>query len=301
MSEFKLDFLCVGFPKCGTSSLHSALMRTKDVELPYNKKETCFFAWYQNYQDPLDMFQKRYFPQALTEEHKQIRGAVEPSFIRNAEGIRQYFGSDLKLVFMLRNPADAQWSLFKMDLRRVRTPKISLLYKKANNDLQLMFRYYMNDFVKKSGSDSVFFYDHWLESFLRFFPREQMHFILFEDYLNHYTEVMEKLSDFLGFHISQLPDLWRKNAGDKISKDYRSAEINRLLYTISIKARKSGTNHEVFWNQKVGRKVQLYTLKPIRERMSEENRQMVLDYYHDSILRTAEITGLPLEELWLNP
>ena len=300
MSDFKLDFLCVGFPKCGTSSLHSTLMRTREVELPYNKKETCFFAWYNNYPDPLDMFQKRYFPNALTEEHKQIRGAVEPSFIRNAEEIRQYFGSDVKLVFMLRNPAYAQWSLFKMDLRRVRSPKISNLYKKTNNNLQLMFRYYMSDFVKKSGSDSVFFYDYWLDTFLRVFPREQMHFILFEDYLQNYQEVMEKLSAFLGVQISQLPELQRKNAGDKISKDYRSAEINRLLYTISIKARKSGTNHEVFWNQKVGRKVQRYTLKQIHEPMSEENLKMVLEYYRDSILRTAEITGLPLEERWLN-
>ena len=300
MSDFKLDFLCVGFPKCGTSSLHSVLKRMPELELPYNKKETCFFAWSKNYEDPVDMFQKRYFPHAFTEETRLIRGAVEPSFVKHSEGVRQYFGSDIKLVFMLRNPADAEWSAFKMALRRVRTRKTSSLYLKSNNDLQRMFRIYLESIIKTAPADSVvYFYDRWLNDYLKVYPKEQMHFILFEDFIQNYQKEMESLSSFLGFQISELPELHKRNTGDKISKDYRSAEINRILYNISIKARNSGTNHEVFWNQKVAPQVQRYTLMPVQESISEENRRLVLDYFHDSILHAAEVTGLPLEECWL--
>lgn len=300
MSDFKLDFLCVGFPKCGTSSLHSVLKRLPELELPYNKKETCFFAWHKNYADPIDMFQRRYFPNVFTEDTSRILGSVEPSFMRHAEGVQQFFGKDLKLVFMLRNPADAEWSMFKMSLRRVRSRKISAMYSESNNDLQRMFRMYMESFIKNASADSLLCnYDRWLDSFLKLYPREQMHFILFEDYVQNYRQEMELLSSFLGFQITNLPKLPKRNVGDKISKDYCSAEINRILYKISIIARKSGTNHEVFWNQKVGRWVQRHTLMPVTERMSGENRKLVLDFYRDSILRTAKITGLPLEERWL--
>lgn len=299
MSDFKLDFLCAGFNKCGTSSLHSVMRRMPELQLPLNKKETCYFAWSNKYPDPMDMFQKRYFPTALSGDRTKKLGAIEPSFTKRGKEVYQSFGGDVKLIFMLRNPADAAWSLFKMRLRRVQSPRYSSLYKQGGNDIQQMFRLYTEQYVSH-GLDRDFFYDHWLSRYLEFFPKEQITYILFEDFICNYRKEMESLASFLDFRISELPDLPKRNSGDMISKDYRSAEINRLLYTISIKARRSGTNHEVFWNQKIGPKVQRYTLRPVQERLSEENRQLVRDVYRDSILRTAELTGLPLEERWLN-
>ena len=120
MEDFHLDFICAGFNKCGTSSLHNVLKCIPAIQLPLNKKETCFFAWYNHYSDPVEKFRERYFPYSVGEN--TVRGCIEPSFIKRAELVQKYFGQDIKLIFMLRNPVQASWSMFKMRMRRVRDP-----------------------------------------------------------------------------------------------------------------------------------------------------------------------------------
>ena len=299
MNDFKLDFLCVGFNKCGTSSLHSVMKRIPDIQLPYDKKETLFFSWYQNYPDPIDMLQNRYFPDYGTGSKPHIYGAVEPSFIKHAEEVRKYFGGELKLVFMLRNPADAAWSLFKMRLRRIRRREYANLYRVANGEVEHMFWRYINRFVVM-GKDSDFFYDHWLQLFLKYYPLEQMKFILLEDYVQDYQQQMKDLGQFLGFATDRVPKPRKQNTGNQISRNYLCAEINRILFRCSAEARKRGTNEEVFLNQRIIPLIQRYTLVDCPAEMTPRTRQYVQNYFRDSVRRTEELIGIPLEKRWFD-
>ncbi len=297
MSEFKMDFLCAGFNKCGTSSLHSVLKRIPEIQLPYNKKETLFFSWYDNFSDPISMFQKRYFPDYGSYSSEMILGAVEPSFMKHAEEVRKYFGKDIKLIFMLRNPADAIWSLFKMRLRRVKGRGYTNLYLAEHGNVEKMFRRYLKRFVRIE-KDSDFFYDRWLNTFLHYYPRNQMQFVLFEDYIQNYQHQMEELGRFLGFSTDHLPRPRKQNVGNQISRNYICAEINRKLCQYSIKARCRGTNEEVFLNQQVLPIIQTLTLKECPVVLSEGNRNMALDIFRNSIIRTERLIDLPLEKRW---
>ena len=301
MSDFRLDFLCVGFNKCGTSSLSSVMKQIPEIRLPYEKKETLFFSWYQNYPDPVEMLQKRYFPDESQDSAsgggRRILGAIEPSFMKHAEGVFRYFGEDVKLVFMLRNPADAIWSLYKMRLRRIKGGGYTELYRAEHGDIDRMFRHYLRRFVKME-KDSDFFYDYWLRSFLEYYPREQMHFILFENYIRNYQQEMEELGSFLGFSTDQLPAPRKQNVGDRVSRNYFCAEINRRLTKISMEARTRETNREVFLNEKLLPAILDLTLMDCPVELSGRNRQEALDVFYNSVRRTEELIGLPLEKLW---
>lgn len=47
----------------------------------------------------------------------QVVGMVEPPFSENAEQIAEFFGTDIKIIFLVRNPVDAEFSRFKMSAR----------------------------------------------------------------------------------------------------------------------------------------------------------------------------------------
>ncbi len=55
-----LDFACVGFTKCGTTSLSAALRKLKEVYLPKGK-ETFYLHWYNKYENAPDKLKKKYF------------------------------------------------------------------------------------------------------------------------------------------------------------------------------------------------------------------------------------------------
>ena len=136
--NFKVDFLCVGFNKCGTTTLETLMKSNSDITLPKNKKETLFFDWYKNIENPLKVLQEKYYPDYLNSI-----GSIDPSYISKAKEVYEYFGKDVKLIFMLRNPIKATNSMFRMRLRRVPNKYYVNLYKKYNN-LDDMF----NDFIE---------------------------------------------------------------------------------------------------------------------------------------------------------
>ena len=53
----KLDFVVVGFPKCGTTSLCKLLGNHKDISIP-TEKETCYFSG--NFSYGLEWLQRKY-------------------------------------------------------------------------------------------------------------------------------------------------------------------------------------------------------------------------------------------------
>lgn len=56
----KLDFLCVGFTKCGTTSLYWALRKNKQIYMP-KEKEILYGKWKEQYIDAPERFREMYF------------------------------------------------------------------------------------------------------------------------------------------------------------------------------------------------------------------------------------------------
>ena len=138
------------------------------------------------------MLQEKYYPDYL---NSKCIGSIEPSYISKAKEVYEYFGKDVKLIFMLRNPIKATNSMFRMRLRRVPNKYYVNLYKKYNN-LDDMF----NDFIEnqiKIKKCKDFFYDDTINEYLKYFKKEQMKFIVMEDFFKNPNKYMKEISKFL--------------------------------------------------------------------------------------------------------
>jgi len=186
------NFLCVGAQKSGTTTLFDLLKEHPEIYLP-SCKEVHFFDIEKNYKKGIIWYENTFF--ANWKGEKTI-GEITPSYMyfdKVPERIRDMLGSDIKLIFMLRNPIDRAYSHYWMSFRR-RYEKES--FEKAI-DLE-------PERLKKGEFEQFHFsyidrgfYAKQIKNYLKFFPKENMLFIIFEDFIKRMDKIFKEICHFL--------------------------------------------------------------------------------------------------------
>ncbi len=153
-----LDFLCVGFTKCGTTSLHTALNKNKQIYLP-KRKEILYGRWKNRYLDAPERFHKIYFNDTIPTDCKL--GSIEPTFFFQCNFVYETYGDKPKILFLVRNPVSATYSYFIMMMKRSMDARLRTYYKKYKKFTIEMFHDYMNDYIF-SKKDQRFCYSKWI-------------------------------------------------------------------------------------------------------------------------------------------
>ncbi len=195
----KPNFLCVGTQKSGTTTLHNILASHPDICLS-RKKETKFFQDDVKYHMGLAYYKKEYYSRCMGE---RVVGEVDPEYMYYEYIPKRIFdtlGGNVKLVFMLRNPATRAYSHYLMSKRRnyddlpfeeaIAQEQIRI----QGDDSQLM---HLSRKTNLSYIDRGYYFQQ-ITKFLQYFSIENMHFILFEDeFLNDKSRCIFKLLEFL--------------------------------------------------------------------------------------------------------
>jgi len=289
-----LDFMCPGFPKCGTTTLQEVLKYNTSAYLP-PAKETFFLQWYR----------KEGSTRVLRERHYhgvkpgQMVGDIDPAHYNRAADSHEYFGDDLKIVFMLRDPAAAEFSMFKMKARYVYHPRYVEYFKKHKKFGQPMFMDYVENFLMKNGAGRRFDYAYWIDDYLKYYPRENIKIVLMEDMLKKPAETLNEIQEFLGLDVMKFDKLPRANEGKKVSRGWRSARVNLWVFGID-EYRKSRMNSlpMILFRTVLKPIIFAFTLVNDDEKLSPEARKMVTKHYMPSIRRLEEIMGESLEGRW---
>ena len=116
------NFFVAGAQKCGTTSLHEYLSRHPDIYLP-RIKETKHFAIDERYEKGMGHYESTFY--GAWRGEKAV-GEVDPDYLyfetaldRIAANIKL---SELKFIFILRNPTERAFSHYLMTYRRGREP-----------------------------------------------------------------------------------------------------------------------------------------------------------------------------------
>ncbi len=203
-------FLIIGAQKSGTTSLHNILKQHSKVYLP-PEKEIHFFCDDKKYVKGLSYYSS-FFIDAGDE---QLIGEITPRYIWKpyvAERIFKDLGNKIKLIAILRNPADRVYSHYKMDIKNgVAKKSISNI---VNNQLKQIQN--TNKFHTGLGHVSRGFYAKQIKRYLEFFPLEQMHFILFEDdFLKNREKTINDIFDFLNIEKEDIMVSIKSNISGK--------------------------------------------------------------------------------------
>lgn len=314
------SFLCIGFQKCGTTTMYDILKQHKDIVLTRDVKEPMYYRvkglralggkeWYE----------KRYFGHVPPEDTR-LRGEVNAglAFTHCAEKIGVDFPRDTKLIFMMRNPVDRCYSAYKYfgalgflpwavtddDLRRGHAEGFDRYVRSVLADEKQR-----GEIMEKRLKYLCFSQGNYCQSiheYLRFFPKENMKFILFEEFIRDQKRVCQELYKFLG--VEDDPDVeynLRSNEGvlraasplaSKLSVSegglhymlYEFLDLSRRLPAVY---RAYDRAHDKLQRRWIGEETDFSKMKP-------ETRALLESYYRRQKRGVEALMGRDLSDIW---
>mmetsp|Transcript_13642 Transcript_13642/g.20769 ORF Transcript_13642/g.20769 Transcript_13642/m.20769 type:complete len:334 (+) Transcript_13642:135-1136(+) len=197
----KIDFLCIGAQKAGTTWLHEMLRKIPELGLPENTKEVHFWDWHRR--KGLGWYSKQ-FPQS----HKNLLlGEITPCYMalkeHDVKEIHKLF-PDARIIFIARDLVERAWSALTMELRNeargLKAGEFDIAYEEMNaatrNKLQ-------HDSDPKNYTDDFFMerlqnwthtarsdYASGLKLWLKYFSCDQILIL-------NYNDISEKPKEFL--------------------------------------------------------------------------------------------------------
>ena len=292
----QLDFLCAGFTKCGTTSLSTALNMNKKIKLPKGK-ETFYLHWRNKYDDSPAKYREKYFAKKPSKGVKL--GEIEPSYHVSARDVYECYGKDIKLIFLVRQPVNATFSYYKMLMRRPRRKRYVDYYKKYKKYSVEIFGDFLDDCIFSERVDR-FQYDKWISEYLEYFSMDQIKVVVFEELICNTEQVMSEIQDFIGVSEKMVYEsLPHSNEGSGVSANYLGAYINYRFYH-SIRNRKE--NKEISKKKQLfydtAKKLQKYTTVENNDKMKEEHRAVLTEFYKPSVERLEKLLGRSLKDVW---
>jgi hypothetical protein len=306
------NFILAGAPTSGTTSLYHYLSQHPDVYMSPIKEPTYFAA--------ADMLSRDDFSQGIKRHQTAIKAYLagpmtQParfwltewedylSLFRNVsdqkaigEASVSYFWlpsaasairaklPGVRLIFMLRDPAERLFSWYLQTLRE--NPRVTF----RDRILEEMR-------VADKGRPGLLrqldggLYATHLNRFFGHFPRDQIRVYLYESYRRDAPAVLRDIFSFLGVAPNQPIDLSQRHNETVVP---RFPAIDRLRHRIF------GDLSFVAWLPATARRSlrEFYNRRSGKFEMAPDDRKMAIDYYRDEILRTQDLIGRDLSA-WL--
>ena len=200
----RLDFIVVGAQKSGTTALHYFLRKHPQIALP-ERQELHFFDDDEIFSRPVDydLLHQQFRPVAgstllrFATARQAIAGEVTPSYLYWKPAMERIwnYNRQIKLVILLRNPIDRAFAHWNMQRFKDREP---LGFLDALKEEPRRIAQPLTIESRRFAYVDRGFYSGQLERVFKFFPREQVHFVKFEDFRDRKQETLDRIFEFLG-------------------------------------------------------------------------------------------------------
>jgi Sulfotransferase family len=199
----RLDFIVAGAQKSGTTALHYFLKKHPRIALP-DRGEMHFFDDEEIFSRPVDydLLHRHFSPVARSALLRfatawQAIGEVTPSYFYWKPAMERIwnYNPQIKLIILLRNPIDRAFAHWNMQRFKDREPLdfLDALKEEPRRTAQpLAIESRRFAYVDRG------FYSGQLERVFKFFPREQVKIVKFEDFRDRKQETLDEIFDFLG-------------------------------------------------------------------------------------------------------
>ena len=292
------NFLIVGAAKSGTSSLHNYLNQHPQVFMPsYNKegmkvKEPRFLIKNlveNRLHNGIWTFEEY---QSLFDDVKDEKAIGESTVLYlyyyelAIKNIKKYLGEEIKIIIMLRNPADRAYSAFHHVSRGF----------KENNSFEKSLEIEKGRMEREENLTPMVMYKEmgmyyemvkaYMESF------KNIHIIFYEDFRDNIESEMNKIYDFLGISNNiEIDFITKHNVGGKIWKEEKMKHVfmkdnpikSILKFVLPKKLRKGIRNNLV--------NVLTNKVVPIKA----ETRKYLNDYFKQDVEKLSELLNKDLK------
>lgn len=290
MPDFEKIFICPGAQKAGTTTLYDLLKQHPDIALT-RTKETKYFL-----RDISRLNGQEYFDNFFEKdaEKSEIFGEIDPEYLYYPDvpgKIREILGSDVKFIFMLRNPVNRSYSHYWMSRQRgFETESFERAFELEPSRLDEggEFAAWHQSYFSRG------LYAEQLDRYLDSFPRENMLFVLFEDFVQNPREGLRAILQFLGVNESL----------DSIDVDKKSREGRKPRSEFLARLHGQPMGIKKIMKVLIPFKQFRWKIYPIIEKlnvsknrpemMSEKMQKKLTEYYCKDVRRLSLMTGLDL-------
>lgn len=211
--------VCVGAAKAGTTTLYALMARHPEVAVS-RVKETDFYYNDQLYQRGFQTYLGEYFPPLA---QKRLLFEADPVYMYGRGCIKRLreCAPEARVIVMLRNPVDRAFSQYQYRMTYAR-------YQESFEEMCA------REFDRLTGGEEERMeygcldrsrYAWQIEEILRYFPRERLYFLVFEEFVRAQREQFARLQQWLGLTGHDVGEA-RENVGGEA----RSVMLARLLY-----------------------------------------------------------------------
>lgn len=296
----KIDFLCVGFQKCATTTLDAVLRQNQGIVLPQTK-EIHLDMWYHKYDDPMNIIESKFFGKDISAT--KLVGIVDPELDNDPAMVYDCIGKDVKLIFIMRNPVDRLFSFYKMALllgyQRVYE---STLDGEKIQHVRRSFARYVREELSKGKNNLDFERGNYIDKILEFqkyYSKENMKFIIFEEYIRNPEKIINELFSFLQVPYKNIDyDTWE--GGGKISKNKICFKINGKLSTLREYARCNPKVRLETYQKFDSICDAIFEITSVSntEKMDANIRKRLEKYYLESKKRLEHFLDYDLSQIW---
>lgn len=298
--NFRIDFLCVGFQKCATTTLDAILRQHSGVCLPAIK-EVHLGEWVNECRNPLEVLEQKFFADDYV--GKKI-GIIDPSLIDCPQVIYKYMGSRVKIIFMMRNPVDRLFSYYKMALKFGYLDIYkSTMYGQEIENVSKSFRRYVREELRRRNKSYAILWGNYIDyilDFTKYYGRDMIDIVFFEDFILSPKKFTYEILEFLSLPFESLNYDLRVGEGNCISKNNLCFKINSKIISKreEIRSNPNNTMRQFERMDRVFEKVSKYTTEDNSEKMDAYTRQRLEKYYGESKKRLEEFLNMDLSEKW---
>ena len=269
------NFLLVGAAKSGTTSLYGILRQHPEIFMP-ETKEPCFFVdWTGGIRNQSE-YEKLFSPG----QDFPARGEASTPYLFDAEAPAKIKAllPEVKILIILRNPADMAFSLWRMMRRLGRHgEKLSFASALAEEECRISDPKFSNGSSNYIGNFYYFhrgLYCQQVKRYLELFGRDRVRVLLFEEFKKNPLVTVQEIYRFLGV---------QENFTPKIEKSNRGTEVRHR----GLEKRLRGTSHLL------GKILQKLNQKPLPV-MDPTLRQNLLEKFRPSIGELEKLLGKDL-------
>jgi hypothetical protein len=293
------NFLVIGAAKSGTTALHRYLKQHPQI-FTSSPKELRFFPFEDRppaFSGPGDMEDMATTVKTLEDYRAHFtegadfpaRGEASPLYLyypRAAERIRHHL-PDVKLIAILRHPADRAYSQFLMK-RRDGRERLSFPEALAAEERRIADGWSHHWHYRQRG-----FYAAQLRRYFDRFEREQLKIYLYEDYVADPVGLMQDIFRFLNVDDSFVPDMSVRHNESKLPRS-RKLQVF-LTEPLAIKELVK-TFVPARWSRRVGDSLRRQNLT--KPPLPAELRRQLTEVYREDIKELQDMLGRDLSH-WL--
>jgi len=273
----KVEIMCVGAQKAGTSSLHDILKNHPNIELPF-VKELYYFINDKEYRNVKNLHKHYHF------HHHKVAMNITPGNMAHPEAMRRIFEYNpaMKIIVILRDPTDRFVSHYRMIERNLveKAPFIEVY----QNDLKA----YQENRLLWNRPLGRSLYNEQIKRIQSIFPKQQIYYILFEDFINDQQKVVNELLAWCGLpgynFNSVISNIAFNPKKTFFWKAYRSIPRSLLVYLTRLVRSDVISRLKAFFSEPI-------ELTTIDENAVIELRRFFMDFVDE----TEELTGLNCE------